>query len=110
MSLSAAGFVGLSIATSFVNHCSTYSGGSVGPDELFSWAPRVRHSHRSRQEVFSNAQSFGGRYCEDRAYREYLREQRLQYREFRALDRRDQEEYWRWRHAHPDREYREQRR
>jgi hypothetical protein len=41
---------------------------------------------------------------EDRAYREYLREQRREYREFRVLDRRDQEGYWRWRHAHPDRD------
>jgi hypothetical protein len=40
---------------------------------------------------------------EDRAYREYLREQRREYRVFSTLDRRDQEAYWEWRHNHPDR-------
>ena len=40
---------------------------------------------------------------EDRAYREYLREQRRQYRVFATLDRREQEAYWEWRHNHPDR-------
>ena len=39
---------------------------------------------------------------EDRAYRAYLGEQHRGYREFRTLDSRDQEQYWRWRHAHPD--------
>ena len=41
---------------------------------------------------------------EDRAYREFLREMRREYREFRRLSRSDQEEYWRWRHNHPDRD------
>jgi hypothetical protein len=41
---------------------------------------------------------------EDRAYREYLREQRREYRLFTALDRREQEEYWNWRHQHSDRD------
>jgi hypothetical protein len=41
---------------------------------------------------------------EDRAYRRYLAEVRREYREFRSLDRHEQEEYWEWRHAHPDRD------
>jgi hypothetical protein len=40
---------------------------------------------------------------EDRAYRMYLVERHLEYREFARLDRRDQDDYWQWRHAHPDR-------
>jgi len=40
---------------------------------------------------------------EERAYRAWLAERRRVYLEFRLLDRRDQEEYWEWRHSHPDR-------
>ena len=43
---------------------------------------------------------------EERAYRAYLAERRLQYREFKSLERREQEEYWAWRHDHPDRDRR----
>jgi hypothetical protein len=41
---------------------------------------------------------------EERAYRVYLAERHREYREFGRLERRDQEEYWEWRHSHPDRE------
>ena len=41
---------------------------------------------------------------EDRAYRQYLAEQRREYRAFKTLDRREQDEYWQWRHGHPDRD------
>jgi hypothetical protein len=41
---------------------------------------------------------------EERAYRAYLAEQHREYREFRGLDRREQENYWQWRHDHPDRD------
>ena len=40
---------------------------------------------------------------EERAYREFLREMRREYRQYRRLSRFQQEEYWRWRHDHPDR-------
>jgi hypothetical protein len=39
---------------------------------------------------------------EERAYRAYLAERRREYREFSRLERREQEEYWAWRHSHPD--------
>ena len=39
---------------------------------------------------------------EDRAYRDYLREQRREYRAFGTLERRDQDAYWEWRHNHPN--------
>jgi hypothetical protein len=40
---------------------------------------------------------------EERAYRAYLAERRREYVEFRRLNKREQEEYWEWRHGHPDR-------
>jgi hypothetical protein len=43
---------------------------------------------------------------EDRAYRAYLAERHREYREFRTLGSREQEEYWQWRHEHPDRDRR----
>jgi hypothetical protein len=39
---------------------------------------------------------------EDRAYRVYLGEQHRDYREFRRTNRNDQQQYFRWRHTHPD--------
>jgi hypothetical protein len=39
---------------------------------------------------------------EDQAYRRYLQEQRRDYRAFSKLGRRDQNNYWNWRHTHPD--------
>jgi hypothetical protein len=39
---------------------------------------------------------------EERAYRVYLGERRREYVEFRRLNRQDQDDYWEWRHAHPD--------
>jgi hypothetical protein len=32
----------------------------------------------------------------------YLGEQHREYREFGRLERRDQDEYWAWRHRHPE--------
>ena len=39
---------------------------------------------------------------ENENYRRYLQEQKREYREFNRNPRRDQENYWKWRHAHPD--------
>ena len=39
---------------------------------------------------------------EDRAYRAWVRENHMKYREFRRLRQEDQERYWGWRHEHPD--------
>jgi hypothetical protein len=43
---------------------------------------------------------------EERAYRAYLVERRREYRPFKQLERREQEEYWEWRHGHPHRDRR----
>ncbi|GAC1662069.1 MAG: hypothetical protein NVS9B4_15230 [Candidatus Acidiferrum sp.] len=39
---------------------------------------------------------------EDRAYRRYLAERHKHYLEYKRQQRRDQLNYWRWRHHHPD--------
>ena len=39
---------------------------------------------------------------EDRAYRQYLNEQHREYRDMAKANRKQQREYWRWRHHHPD--------
>jgi len=39
---------------------------------------------------------------EDRAYRFYLNDQHLPYREWRSVRGPDQQSYFRWRHTHPD--------
>jgi hypothetical protein len=39
---------------------------------------------------------------EDRAYRFYLNDQHLAYREWRSVRGPDQTAYFRWRHTHPD--------
>jgi hypothetical protein len=39
---------------------------------------------------------------EDRAYRIYLGEQHRDYREFGTIDSGQRNEYFRWRHEHPD--------
>ena len=41
---------------------------------------------------------------EDRAYRQYLNEQHREYRDMAKANRKEQREYWRWRHKHPDSE------
>ncbi len=39
---------------------------------------------------------------EDRSYHQYLGEQHKNYVDYSKLDRKDQDQYWNWRHAHPD--------
>ena len=39
---------------------------------------------------------------EDRAYRSYVTEQHQQYRDFNRVNRNQQQQYFTWRHQHPD--------
>lgn len=39
---------------------------------------------------------------EDRAYRQYLGDQHIAYRDISRLKRNQQTAYWNWRHEHPD--------
>ena len=40
--------------------------------------------------------------AEDRAYRRWLEERHMKYHEFRKASKKEQAEYWKWRHEHPD--------
>jgi hypothetical protein len=39
---------------------------------------------------------------EERAYRNWMKEQHREYRDFGKLNRKNQKEYWHWRHEHPE--------
>ena len=39
---------------------------------------------------------------EDRSYRQYLGEQHKDYRDYSKLNHGQQNQYWAWRHTHPD--------
>jgi hypothetical protein len=39
---------------------------------------------------------------EDAAYRHYLEEKKIAYHEWSKASRREQRDYWAWRHQHPD--------
>jgi hypothetical protein len=39
---------------------------------------------------------------EDQAYRRYLKEHRRKYHDFDKGKKSEQNDYWKWRHAHPD--------
>ncbi|MBZ5624092.1 MAG: hypothetical protein LAQ69_36145 [Acidobacteriia bacterium] len=39
---------------------------------------------------------------EDRAYRQYLQEHHKKYHDFAKANRKEQNDYWNWRHGHPD--------
>ena len=39
---------------------------------------------------------------EDSAYRRYLQEQHHENRDWAKANRKQQREYWKWRHSHPD--------
>jgi ribulose kinase len=41
---------------------------------------------------------------EDRAYQKWLEEKHHAKREFAKLKAKEQQEYWKWRHEHPDRD------
>jgi hypothetical protein len=42
----------------------------------------------------------------DRAYRKYLEEHHKKYHEFSKAKRKEQEDYWDWRHSHPEYDHR----
>ena len=39
---------------------------------------------------------------EDQAYRRYLQEHHKKYRDFAKAKKTEQDDYWNWRHTHPD--------
>jgi len=67
----------------------------LGPGTAFS-QDRSHHDERYEDRGHRDAHDWNAR--EDEAYRRYLRENHRSYREFKKLNRRDQERYWAWRH------------
>jgi hypothetical protein len=43
---------------------------------------------------------------EDQAYRRFLKERNKKYHDFAKANRREQDDYWKWRHSHPDNDHR----
>jgi hypothetical protein len=78
-------------------------------------APRTETSQSSREDraaaqrrVYDRTHKdyhvWDGR--EDQAYHAWLAERNRDYRDYSKLKRKDQNNYWQWRHAHPDGERR----
>jgi hypothetical protein len=74
-----------------------------------AWAvpAQDRENHGQRQEEPRMYDSVHRDYHnwnadEDRRYREYLNEHHQKYREFSRLKKKQQNEYWQWRHDHDD--------
>jgi len=42
---------------------------------------------------------------EDKAYRRYLEEHHRKYHDFAKAKKSEQEDYWKWRHSHPDNDH-----
>jgi type III secretory pathway component EscR len=40
--------------------------------------------------------------AEDKAYRRYLEEHHKKYHDFDKASKKEQADYWKWRHSHPD--------
>jgi hypothetical protein len=69
-----------------------YSRNLANPDE--------RHEKRYYDHMHKDYHVWNDQ--ENRAYRHWLEERREAYRDFGKLKRREQEEYWTWRHGHPE--------
>ena len=76
---------------------------SAGPGWAVSPAgvvPADDHTHRYYDRERKDYHEWTEQ--EDRIYRNWLKEQHREYREFGKLHRNEQQQYWHWRHEHPD--------
>jgi hypothetical protein len=55
---------------------------------------------RYEDKAHQDAHEWNG--SEDQAYRRYLQEHHKKYRDFSKAKNKDQNDYWNWRHSHPD--------
>jgi len=67
------------------------------PGAMFS---QDRHDERYEDRARHDFHEWNAH--EDEAYRRYLHERHMKYREFRKLNRHQQDAYWEWRHHHMD--------
>lgn len=44
--------------------------------------------------------------AEDKGYRRYLEEHHKKYHDFDKAGKKEQADYWKWRHSHPDQDHR----
>jgi hypothetical protein len=72
--------------------CAAFLGPVATADNHHDRRYYDRHGHD--YHVYNNQ--------EDRAYRAYLGEQHRNYREFHKTNRTQQQQYFKWRHDHPD--------
>lgn len=77
---------------------------AIGATTLLPASASAQSPARARQErrVFdrSHRDYHVWNNDEDRVYREFLTQRHRKYRAFARLTRKQQEEYWRWRHDH----------
>jgi Ni/Co efflux regulator RcnB len=59
-----------------------------------------RHAQERQYEDKVHHDSHTWNSDEDERYRNYLREHHKKYRDFNRMNRRDQDNYWNWRHSH----------
>lgn len=59
-----------------------------------------RQNRRYEDRAHNDSHAWDAR--EDQAYRRYLQEQQRSYRDFGRISRRERDNYWNWRHSHPD--------
>lgn len=68
---------------------------------------RQEHAEQSRRyEDKRHNDSHEWNSNEDQAYRRYLKENHKRDKEFAKARRKDQDNYWNWRHSHPDNDHR----
>ena len=82
----------------------------LGAALVFPIAARAqdRDDHRDRQQearryedrAHHDSHEWNDR--EDRAYRRYLEEHHKKYHDFAKAKKREQQDYWNWRHSHPE--------
>jgi hypothetical protein len=70
----------------------------IGPVVIAGCAARVRYYDADYRDYHR----WDAR--EDRAYHRYWDERRERYRDWKELNEKEQRDYWRWRHDHPDRD------
>jgi len=75
-----------------------------GPATVALRADDEHHDREKERRYYDNQRKDYHQWNEHeaRAYRRWLEERHEKYRNFTSLQRERQEEYWRWRHSHPD--------
>lgn len=80
----------------------------IVPAAVVSAQDRDRHEqeavHRYEDKAHHDTHEWNEH--ETEAYRRYLKEHRKSYHEFDRASHKEQSDYWKWRHSHPDNDHR----